>query len=499
MEPILKLSNITKRYPGVLALDDVSLSFDAGEVHALMGENGAGKSTLIKATSGAITVDEGLFEIGGRTYTSCTPLEAIEMGVSVIYQEFSLVPSLSIADNIFLGKKVGGAMLVDFKEMHRRAAELFAQFDIDIDTNTMVSYLSTAQMQIVEIAKAISQNAKVIIMDEPTATLAMSEVEYLFKIIARLKEQGITIIYISHRIDEVFEISDRISILRDGKYIATRQAAETSRGELISLMVGRELSETYPQNEAQSKDVVLETKNLCGNGVSNINLTLLKGEILGIGGLVGAGRTELAKLLFGAAKKEAGEILLSGRAVQYNSPSQAIKHGIGLIPEDRKLEGVFLEYPIDWNISIMSLRRLAKAGVVSQKEVDKLADAYFDKLKIVAPSVKQIVRNLSGGNQQKVVLAKVLAAQTNIIIFDEPTRGIDVGAKQEIYKLMAELCKEGISVIMISSDMEELLGMSDRILVLHEGKQSGCLLRDDFSQANVLNLASAIHNEENVS
>ncbi len=495
MPCVLELKNITKRYPGVVALSDVSLSFEKGEVHALMGENGAGKSTLIKAASGAIEIDGGKFVVEGTSHSALTPRGAIAQGISVIYQEFNLVPSLSIADNIFLGEKVGGRITVDFNEMHRRAAELFAQFDVSIDTHTMVSYLSTAQMQIVEIAKAISKNAKLIIMDEPSATLAMAEVEYLFQIIRRLKERGITVVYVSHRIDEVFEVSDRITILRDGKYIATRPTATTTRRQLVNLMVGRELEETYPEHRQNESDVLLETKNLSGNGVRDINITLRKGEILGLGGLVGAGRTELAKVLFGAAKKDGGEILLEGKSIEILSPYQAITLGIGLIPEDRKLEGVFLEYPIDWNIAIMSLRRLAKHSVVRQSDVDELAQRYFDKLKIVAPSAKQLVKNLSGGNQQKVVLAKVLAAQTKIIIFDEPTRGIDVGAKQEIYRLMADLCSEGISIIMISSDMEELLGMSDRIVVLREGRQMGQLEREEFSQSNVLELASGIKSQ----
>ncbi|HWQ79562.1 MAG TPA: sugar ABC transporter ATP-binding protein [Anaerovoracaceae bacterium] len=493
MATILKLQNVTKRYPGVLALDDVSLSFKKGEVHALMGENGAGKSTLIKAVSGAISVDQGSFEVDGRQYDALTPAESIKAGISVIYQEFNLVPSLSIAENIFLGKKIGGKIKVDFAEMHRRAAEVFAQFDIEIDTHTMVSRLSTAQMQIVEIAKAISKNAKVIIMDEPTATLAMAEVDYLFKIIRRLKESGITILYISHRIDEVFEISDRISVLRDGRYIATRNTAETNRHELVNLMVGRQLDETYPARELHSDEIVLETRGLCGNGVYDIDMKLHRGEILGLGGLMGAGRSELAKVLFGAAKKDNGEIWLDGRKVDIRSPYQAITLGIGLIPEDRKREGAFLEYAIDWNISIMSVRQMAKHGVVRQADVDELSKTYFKKIKIVAPSSKQLVKNLSGGNQQKVVLAKVLAARTRIIIFDEPTRGIDVGAKQEIYNLMAELCEEGISIIMITSDMEELLGMSDRILVLHEGRKTGELSHGEFSQSRVLELASAIN------
>ena len=492
MSEVLALNNITKRYPGVVALDDVSLSFEKGEVHALMGENGAGKSTLIKAVSGAISIDAGRFVLEGVPHGALTPREAIAQGISVIYQEFNLVPSLSIAENIFLGEKVGGRFLVNFDDMHRRSAELFTQFDIDIDTRTMVTYLSTAQMQIVEIAKAISKNAKIIIMDEPSATLALSEVENLFKIIRRLKERGITVVYVSHRIDEVFEISDRISVLRDGKYVGTRPTADTTRSELVALMVGRELDETYPVRKPPAGEVVIETQHLSGNGVKDISLTLYKGEILGLGGLVGAGRTELAKLLFGAARKENGEILLAGEPVDIRSPYQAISLGIGLIPEDRKYEGVFLEYAIDWNISIMSLRRLAKRGVVNQRDVDELSETYFHKLKIISPSAKQLVKNLSGGNQQKVVLAKVLAAQTRIIIFDEPTRGIDVGAKQEIYNLMTALCEEGISIIMISSDMEELLGMSDRIVVLHEGRQAGVLARAEFSQSSVLELASGV-------
>jgi ABC-type sugar transport system ATPase subunit len=490
---VLELKKVTKRYPGVLALDDVSLSFETGEVHALMGENGAGKSTLIKAAAGAISIDHGTFVIDGKEYQSLTPMQAIEKGIAVIYQEFNLIPSLSVAENIFLGEKIGGRIMANFNEMHRRSAEIFARFNTDINTHAMVYSLSTAQMQVVEIAKAISRNAKIIIMDEPSAALATSEVQHLFKVIRHLKEKGVTVIYVSHRIDEVFEITDRISIMRDGRYVTTCATAETTRKELVNLMVGRELDESYPKRNASRQEVVLEARELTGNGVCNINFKLYQGEILGIGGLVGAGRSELAKLIFGVVPKESGEVLINGEAVNIKSPYHAITLGIGLIPEDRKREGVFLDYAIDWNITIMSLRQMAKNGIIRQADVDALSEKYLKQLQIVTPGSKQYVKNLSGGNQQKVVLAKVLAAKTKIIIFDEPTRGIDVGVKQEIYRLMNSLTEQGMSIIMISSDMEELLGMSDRIMVLHEGRHTGTLEKADFSQNRVLEFASGIN------
>lgn len=493
MSNVLELKKVTKRYPGVLALDDVSLSFETGEVHALMGENGAGKSTLIKAAAGAISIDHGTFVIDGKEYQSLTPMQAIEKGIAVIYQEFNLIPSLSVAENIFLGEKIGGRIMANFNEMHRRSAEIFARFNTDINTHAMVYSLSTAQMQVVEIAKAISRNAKIIIMDEPSAALATSEVQHLFKVIRHLKEKGVTVIYVSHRIDEVFEITDRISIMRDGRYVTTCATAETTRKELVNLMVGRELDESYPKRNASRQEVVLEARELTGNGVCNINFKLYQGEILGIGGLVGAGRSELAKLIFGVVPKESGEVLINGEAVNIKSPYHAITLGIGLIPEDRKREGVFLDYAIDWNITIMSLRQMAKNGIIRQADVDALSEKYLKQLQIVTPGSKQYVKNLSGGNQQKVVLAKVLAAKTKIIIFDEPTRGIDVGVKQEIYRLMNSLTEQGMSIIMISSDMEELLGMSDRIMVLHEGRHTGTLEKADFSQNRVLEFASGIN------
>lgn len=493
METILELQHITKEYPGVMALNDVTFTFAAGEIHALMGENGAGKSTLIKTIAGAIGFDNGKICIGGRQISTMTPAEAKKFGIAVIYQEFNLVPSMSVAENIFLGEKVGGRYKADFKQMHKQAAEIFAQFDVSIDTHVMVEQLSTAQMQIVEIAKAISKNVKILFMDEPSATLSMVEVHYMFDIIRRLKAKGVTVIYVSHRLDEVFELCDRVTVMRDGRYIATKKISETNRKELVNLMVGRELVESYPKKAACGDDVVLEAQGLTGNGIHDISFRLHKGEILGLGGLVGCGRSELAKLLYGAAEAEKGQIYIEGSAVDIKTPYNAIKMGIGLIPEDRKREGIFADYPVGWNIAIMSLKRIAHNAVISENKVEALCETYLNQLRIVTSSMKQSVKNLSGGNQQKVVLARVLAAQTKIIIFDEPTRGIDVGAKQEIYRLMTELAEQGISIIMISSEMEELLGMSDRIIVLHEGTLSGELSKEEFSQTAVLELASAIN------
>ncbi len=492
MENILELQHITKLYPGVVALEDVSMSFEAGEIHSIMGENGAGKSTMIKIISGAIQANSGNVIMEGKTLHKLTPALSKDKGIGVIYQEFYLVPSMSVAENVFLGEKTGNVIMPDFDQMHKRTDEIMKEFGVKIDSHTMVGNLSTAQQQLVEIAKAISKNCKVLIMDESSAAIAVAEVENMFRIIRKLKEKGVTIIYISHRMDEVFEISDRVTILRDGKYVATKGMKEVSRKDLINMMVGRELTESFPSRNVKPGETVLQVKDLSGNGDSHINLELHKGEILGLAGLVGAGRTELAKMLFGDVKPTFGEILVKGKTEKFGNTSEAIVAGIGLIPEDRKKEGAFLEYSIQWNIPIMSLRRISKMSVINQKEANRLTDEYVERLNIKTPNVKQLVRNLSGGNQQKIVVAKVLAAQTDILIFDEPTRGIDVGAKQEIYHLMNELAEQGMSIIMISSEMEELLGMSDRILVLFEGRITGELSKEEFTQNRVLELASGM-------
>ena len=492
MDPkvVLSLKSITKKYPGVLALDRVSLDFFEGEVHALLGENGAGKSTLIKAVAGAINLDGGIIHVGGQDHQQMTPHISRSMGIEVIYQEFNLVPTMSVAENIFLGDKVGGKYLVDYKTMKSKAREIFKLFNVDTNPDELVQDLSPAKQQIVEIAKAVSKNVKILIMDEPSAPLSVSEVEHMFEIINHLKKKGVTIIYISHRLEEVFRISDRVSVMRDGRYVATRLTKDTSRKELINLMVGRELKETYPPRANPPGEIALEVKNLSGNGDRNISFSVRKGEILGISGLVGAGRTELAMLLFGAAPIEAGEILVNGRPVYIRSPQDAIQHRIGLLTEDRKGKGLFLELGVGWNISFPIVRKLSKYGIVDTKTEVELAEKYRQRINIKTPSLEQRVINLSGGNQQKVVLAKALAAESYVLIFDEPTRGIDVGAKQEIYHLMTELADNGNAILMISSDMEELLGMSDRIIVLCEGRLAGEVKKEQFSQDYILDLAS---------
>jgi ribose transport system ATP-binding protein len=422
-----------------------------------------------------------------------TPHLARSLGIEVIYQEFNLVPSLSVAENIFLGDKTGRGILVDNKIMVQRAKDVFRQFRIDINPQALVRDLPPAQQQIVEIAKAVSKNVRILIMDEPTAPLAVTEVECMFEIVRELKERGVTIIYISHRLEEIFRIADRVSVLRDGRYIATRQTSATNRKDLISLMVGRELKESYPARRELPGDVVLEVSHLYGNGNEDISFSVRSGEILGLSGLVGAGRTELARVIYGAEPAESGEICVGGKSVRIRSPNEAISLGIGLIPEDRKNQGVFLEMDVKWNISFSQVRRLSHRTVVDTGEETKLAGKYRDLLKIKTPGLEQQVKNLSGGNQQKVVLAKSLAAKSKILIFDEPTRGIDVGAKQEIYNLMCDLADSGIAIIMISSDMEELLGMSDRVIVLCEGRIAGEVPRTQFSQSHILDLASGKH------
>ena len=487
-DTILTLHGITKQYPGVTALDDVSLSFRKGEVHALLGENGAGKSTLIKIISGAVVPDAGSVTIDGKSFSRLEPLMAKQNGVEVIYQEFNLMDTLSVAENICIGERNG--RLVDYKAMRKKAQSLFASMGVSVPVDEQVCNLPASQQQLVEIAKAISKQAKILIMDEPSAPLSVSEVVKLFDIVRLLKQNGVTIIYISHRLDEIFEISDRVSIMRDGKYISTLETKSTNRQDLIRLMVGRELSESYPVKHGEPGEKALELRSVYGNGDQDISFTVRKGEIVGIAGLVGAGRTELARLIAGADRRDSGEILVNGKPVHIRLPSDAIRNGIGLIPEDRKQQGVFLEKSVIWNSTIANLRKLRKGIVIDRKLEKQQAKHYISLFDIKTPSVDQLVRNLSGGNQQKVALAKTLATQSDILIFDEPTRGIDVAAKQEIYQLMCRLADEGKAILMISSDMPEILGMSDRIIVISHGRITGELSKNEFSQVRILELAS---------
>ena len=491
LKRMLSIRNITKAYPGVIALDDLSIDFCAGEVHALLGENGAGKSTLIKLISGAIEPDSGTIETeDGKVHNVITPYLAKYYGIEVVYQEFNLISRLTVAENISFGEKYG--KFVNYKKMNEIARQTLDLFNLDINPKSPVYTLSSSKMQIVEIAKAISRKAKILIMDEPSAPLSVAEVEKMFAVIKDLKERGVAIIYISHRMEEIFEISDKVSILRDGKYITTVNTRETNREALISYMVGRELKEEFPDHEQPSGKIAMQVEQLTGNGDKDISFEVRSGEILGFAGLVGAGRTEMARMIYGADRAKDGNITLNGRKVTIKSPKNAVKKGIGLIPEDRKLQGCLLGRNIQINITMSCLENISKFGFVSRKKEQEIAKNFFEQLKIKAPSLKQIVGNLSGGNQQKVVLARTLAANSDVIIFDEPTRGIDVGAKQEIYRLISKLASEGKAIILITSEMKELLGLSDRILVLYEGKISGELQKNQFSQEAVLTLASGI-------
>lgn len=488
---MLELKNITKTYPGVVALNNVSVTFQQGEVHAVMGENGAGKSTMIKIISGAISPDPGgeiIFD--GKSYTQMTPALSAENGVAVIYQDINLVTPMTVAENMFMGRKMGKGY--SKRRLNKLAQEIFEEYGFQLDPAMRVERLSPANQQMVEIARAISNNAKIMIMDEPTAPLAAAEVDLLFSIIAKLKAKGVTVIYISHRMDEVFQITERVTVLRDGQYVTTINTADTNRQQLVNLMVGRELNENFPTRKTPVGDVILEAKNLTGNSVENISFQLHRGEILGFAGLVGSGRSETMELICGAKKMDSGEVWMDGKKMHITSPASAIEHGIGLIPEDRKEQGVILFNTVKFNTSLSAAHKLTKFGFISGKKNREMAEKYRETLRIKVPHIDQMVVNLSGGNQQKVVLAKTLAADPDVTIFDEPTKGIDVGAKQEIYNLMNELVAQGKAIIMVSSDMEEILGMSDRIIVLHEGLVSGELRREEFSQERVLHLASGL-------
>lgn len=489
---ILSVQNLTKVYPGVTALNRVSVDFRRGEVHALCGENGAGKSTFIKAIAGAIEPTEGTIEIEGKRYSAITPAQSRGHGVEVIYQEFNLVPDMSISENIFLGGRVSSKRTVDYKGMREATVKLFSEFGLNIDPDAEVKELSPALQQLVEILKAVSKNVRILIMDEPTAPLTVSEVEILYDIVDRLKKRGVTIIYISHRLEEVFRLTDRVTVFKDGCYVDTVKTSETDRAGLIRMMVGHDVENEFAAqgNASIDPEVVLKVENLSGNGVHDVSFELHRGEILGLAGLVGCGRTEIMQVLYGAVRKESGRVLLNGKEVRIRSPKDAIDAGIGMIPEDRKNHGVFLTQSISWNISFPKLKELSRFTIVNKKAERQLAERYEKTLDIRTPSLEQSAGNLSGGNQQKVVIAKTLAAGTKIIIFDEPTRGIDVGAKSEIYKLMHSLIAEGHSIIMISSEMDELLGMSDRLVVLCEGRMMGTLEKNEMEKTRILDLAS---------
>ena len=489
---ILELKHITKLYPGVVALNDVSLEVRRGEILALVGENGAGKSTLIKTCSGAITPTQGEIVINGKSFTGMTPQTSEQNGIGVIYQEFNLVGDLSVAENIFLGRAIRKGMVIDLKAMERESKKILDSLNIKINPKTLVKTLSVGYQQMVEIAKAVSQNAKLLIMDEPSAPLTSAEVEAMFAIVDKLKAGGVSIIYISHRLDEIFRLADRITILRDGQYVTTLNTDETNKDELVKYMVGRQLTEVYPKRDeiCVKDEVIFEAVNVSGNGDKNISFKIHRGEVLGLGGLVGAGRTEYAQLMIGMRPKTAGKFIFKGKEISPKTPKDAIELGIGLVPEDRKKEGALLGMSIRCNINMPIYQRISKGTVINEKKEEEIAQTYRKEISIKTPTLDQLVKNLSGGNQQKVILAKWLAADSELLIFDEPTRGIDVGAKQEIYTLINHLVEQGKTVLMISSEMEELMGMSDRILILAEGNMTGELNKSEFNQERIMQLAS---------
>jgi len=490
-DTILHMRGISKEFPGVKALNNVDFDLRKGEVHALVGENGAGKSTLIKILAGVYRADEGEIWLKGNKITTHGTKAMLDCGVSVIYQELNLIPYLSVAENIFLGREpLKGNGLIDWKTMYAKVQEILEPFKIEIDPRTKVYTLGIAYRQIVEIAKALSLDSEVIVMDEPTATLTGHETERLFEMIDTLKTKGFAVIYISHRLEEIRRVADRVTVLRDGEKIITDDLKNLTIGDIIKLMVGREVKEKYPKEDIPAGDVLLDVENLTKEGVcENVSFALRKGEILGIAGLVGAGRTEMIQLLFGYQKRDKGKITIKGRAVQIKKPQDAVREGMGLIPEERKNQGLVVGLSVFDNVSLSILDRFAVSGFLKGKILRGLVDDIIQKISIKTPTPRQLVKNLSGGNQQKVVLAKWFLRNCEIYIFDEPTRGIDVGAKVEIYRLMESLAQHGAGIIMISSELPEVLNMSDRILVMYNGRIVKEFARSDATQEMILSYA----------
>lgn len=494
---ILTVKNLSKRFHSVKALDNISFSIKKGEVHAICGENGAGKSTFIKLLTGALEPTSGEIMYEGNTYTKLSPKEAMRLGISVIYQEFSLIPDLSVSENIFYGREIQKFGFCDIKKMNTETKKLFKEMGVNINEKVKVRDLGIAYQQIIEILKAVSQDSKFIIMDEPTAPLTINETKIFFEIINKLKEKNTTIVFITHRLDEIFEICDRVTVFMDGKYITSKPVPEINKKQLISYMVGRELVNIYPKPQKSVGDVIFKADNLYNSNIKSASFVLRKGEILGFGGLVGAGRTELARVLFGADTKNGGEMFYKDKIYTPRSPKNALKAGIGLIPEDRKNDGIIANLTVANNIIYSSLIDISTCSIIHKKLAEEKVDQYVNLLNIKTSSTNEILYNLSGGNQQKVVLAKMLSKNCDILIFDEPTRGIDVGAKQEIYSLMCALVDSGKSIILISSEMEELIGMSTRIIVMSNGFICAELKQKDFSQQKILELASSKLGEKN--
>jgi ribose transport system ATP-binding protein len=489
---VMKLQGITKRFPGVIALDKVDFDLMKGEVHVLVGENGAGKSTLIKIISGAYRKDEGKIIFDGKEIDIHNPRHSKELGIVTVYQELNLILDLSVAENIFLGKpplRKWPVRTIDRKRMNREAYELLKSLEIEIDPKAVVRKLGIAQKQMVEIAKAFSVKSKICIFDEPTAALTPTEIDELFKLINRLKSEDVGIVYISHRLDEVFRIGTRITVLRNGQLVGTKNVDEVNTAGLVEMMIGRKMEESRIDVARKIGPEVLRVENLCGEKFSGVNLTVRQGEIVGLAGLIGSGRTEVLRAIFGADGVKSGSIFLRGEKVKVNDPRQALNRKIALLPEDRKIQGLVGCRSVEENIILSSLNKFSTAGVLKKRRIFRRVRDFAERLQIKTPSYKQLVAYLSGGNQQKVIIARWLCAECDVLMFDEPTRGIDVGTKLEVHHLMMNLARQGAAVLVVSSEIPELMRVCDRIYVMHEGRISAMFSTDDLTSDMILNAA----------
>ena len=491
----LEMKNICKSFPGVNALQNVDFQLKPGEIHALLGENGAGKSTLIKVLGGIYNPESGEIYIDGKQVSITDVKSARDNGISIIHQELVLVPHMTIAENIFLGREPKGSFGVDMKKMNNEAQQMLDNFDVKLDSDTLIANLTIAQQQMVEIVKAISFNCRILVMDEPTSSISDKEVSALFEIMRGLASKGVGIIYISHKMSEIFEVCDRVTVLRDGQYVGTRVVSETNKDELVSMMVGRELDQYYVRDNVSTDEVVLKCEHISDNyktmsRVKDVSFELRRGEILGFSGLVGAGRSETMQCIFGLTPGSKGDVYIEGNKVRIKSAVDAMKYGLAMVPEDRKRAGLYHVQSVKFNSTIEVLQEIIKHLRVDTKRENEITQEFVDKMNTRTPSLEQVVSNLSGGNQQKVMIGRWLATHPRILILDEPTRGVDVGAKAEIYGIMNNLTKQGVSIIMISSELPEIINMSDRVYVMYEGQITGCLEHDEISQENIMHLAT---------
>jgi ribose transport system ATP-binding protein len=492
MQPLLQAINVTKQFPGTLALDRVQLELLPGEIHAVMGENGAGKSTLMKILSGVHSADAGQLVMNGKPISPTNPREALTLGIAIVYQELSMIPTLTVAENIFPGHLPTNRLgMVNYHQLYQNAAQVLENMHMRVDPRTLVESLSIANQQLIEISKALSSNCKVLILDEPTSALTDTEAEHLLKLLRRLASEGVSILYISHKLNEVFALADRVTVLRDGKYIGTEKIGDVTTDQIIRMMVGRELGAMYPHKTHKVGSPLLEVQDLrLPSSEARNSFKLNQGEILGFAGLIGSGRSELARAIFGADPKSAGKLFLNGTPVDFRSPQDAIKNGVGYLPEDRKAAGLFLDMSIRLNIEAAVISEVSQKGFLASAKEKALAEGYVRELAISTPGIEQEVRRLSGGNQQKALIAKWLAIKPKILIVDEPTRGIDVGSKKEIHFLLRGLADSGVGVIIISSELPEILGMSDRILVMHEGAIAAEYSAADATEEKIIRSAS---------